>query len=83
MLMLFNVNSSMRFADVMKWSVNCATLRRKSARMEFQCWDTGESPEAPQPREMIDLEVRGRNNNIIHALKYVYVFKINALLNGK
>lgn len=34
-------------------------LEREMQKDDIQILDTGENPEAPQPREMIDLEVRG------------------------
>jgi V-type H+-transporting ATPase subunit a len=34
--------------------------------------DTGESPEAPQPREMIDLEVRGLHFISITDIRYTF-----------
>ena len=34
--------------------------------------DTGESPEAPQPREMIDLEVRGLHFILITDIRYTF-----------
>lgn len=66
----------MKCADVTKWKENCVCfsfikdwfkrqitgyLEREIKKDMIPMLDTGENPDAPQPREMIDLEVTNFN----------------------
>jgi len=51
-------------------------LEKEIKKDEIPMLDTGENPEAPQPREMIDLEV------IHQFIKYRYIHTISSSLKS-
>ena len=42
-------------------SISLGFLNKEIEKADIHVTDTGENPEAPQPREMIDLEVGNKN----------------------